>query len=136
APAADTDKNGRISLLEAFTYATTLVKQHYDQSGNMPTENAMFNDTGDGTAQSKAVPGQPVGTVAGLTYLDEIAAPKSSNPEVQQLLSRQQQLTQQVDDLRRRRPSMTPEAYDQEFEKLIVELALVSRDVRRRTGGG
>jgi hypothetical protein len=135
APVADADKNGRISLLEAYTYATILVKQHYEQQGLMATENAVFNDTGDGTPQSKAIPGQATGTVAGLTYLDAVATPKSSNPEVQQLLVRQQQLTQQVDDLRRRRPSMTPEAYDQEFEKLIVELALVSRDVRRRSGG-
>jgi hypothetical protein len=134
-PVADADKNGRISLLEAFTYASTLVKQYYDQKGQLSTENAVFNDTGDGSPQNKAVPGQAAGTVAGLTYLDAVAAPTSSNPEVQQLMIRQQQLTQQVDDLRRRRPAMTPEAFDQEFEKLIVELALVSRDVRRRAGG-
>jgi hypothetical protein len=54
---------------------------------------------------------------------------------VQQLLLRQRALTDQVDDLRRRQPSMTPEQYDQEFEKLIVELSLVSREVRKRTGG-
>jgi hypothetical protein len=135
APVADADKNGRISLLEAFVYASSLVKQYYEQKGLLSTEHAVFNDTGDGTAQDKAVPGAAAGTVLGLTYLDVVAAPKSSDPEVQQLLLRQQALTQQVDDLRRRRPQMTPEAYDQEFEKLIVDLALVSRDVRRRTGG-
>ena len=135
APAADADKNGRISLLEAFLYAQTLVKQHYDQAHYLPTENAVFNDTGDGSAQDKAVPGGAPGTIASLTYLDAVAAPKSSDPAVQELLQRQQALTQQVDDLRKRRPTMAPEQFDQEFEKLIVELALVSRDVRRRTGG-
>jgi hypothetical protein len=135
APAADTDKNGRISLLEAFVYASSLVKQYYEQKFLASTEHAVFNDTGDGAAADKAVPGAAAGTVAGLTYLDVVAAPKSSDPEVQQLLLRQQALTQQVDELRRRRPQMTPEAYDQEFEKLIIDLSLVSRDVRRRTGG-
>jgi hypothetical protein len=133
---ADADKNGRVSLLEAFTHASNLVKQYYEQKFQVSTENAVFNDTGDGTPQNKFVPGAAAGTVAGLTYLDTVATPTSSDPAVQQLLQQQKTLTDQVDDLRRRRPTMTPEAFDQEFEKLIVELALVSRDVRRRTGGG
>jgi len=61
--------------------------------------------------------------------------PKSNDPEVQQLLVRQQTLMQQVDDLRRRRASMPAEEFDREFEKVIIDLALVSRDVRKRTGG-
>ena len=81
-------------------------------------------------------PAAPTGTVAGLTYLDAVAVPTSADPEVQQLLAAPAaRLTEQIDDLRRRRPSMTPEEFDREFEKLIIELALVSRDVRRRTGG-
>ncbi|HUL75270.1 MAG TPA: hypothetical protein VLT86_19305 [Vicinamibacterales bacterium] len=135
APEADQDKNGRISLLEAFTYAAQYTKQTYEQNGLMATEHAVFDDTGQGKAHDSAVAGQEPGTVAGLTYLDAVAAPTSANPEVQELLLRQQALTAQVDDLRRRQPQMTPEQYDQEFEKLITELALVSREVRKRTGG-
>jgi hypothetical protein len=135
ADVADADKNGRISLLEAFAYATRMVAQYYQQRGQISTEHAVFNDTGDGKAHDAAVAGDATGTIAGLTYLDPLVTPKSSNPAVQQLLARQQALTQQVDELRRLRPSMTPEAYDAAFEKLIVDLALVSRDVRRLTGG-
>jgi len=47
---------------------------------------------------------------------------------------RQQSLTEQVDDLRRRKATMSAADFDQEFEKVIVELALVSRDIRRKTG--
>jgi hypothetical protein len=133
APAADQDKNGRISLLEAFVYANRLVKQSYEQRGVMATEHAVFNDTGDGAAHDTPVDGG-VGTVASLTYLDSAAVATSKDPSTQDLLQRQQALTAEVDDLRRRRPSMTPEAYDQEFEKLIIELSLVSRDVRRHGG--
>jgi hypothetical protein len=135
ATAADQDKNGRISLLEAFVYASNLTKQSYEQRGVLPTEHAVFDDTGQGSAHDATGISGAVGTVAGLTYLEAVAAPTSSNPEVQQLLLRQRALTDQVDDLRRRQPSMTPEQYDQEFEKLIVELSLVSREVRKRTGG-
>jgi hypothetical protein len=131
AEAADVDKNARISLLEAFTYASRLVAQHYEQDGRLPTERAMFDDTGDGKGRDAVTEG-PDGTVAGLTYLDLPEAATSADPAVQQLLTRQQQLVAEVDDLRRRRPSMPPAEFDREFEKLIVELSLVSRDIRRK----
>lgn len=133
APDADADKNGRISLLEAFTYASRLVAQHYEQEGHLSTEHAVFDDNGDGKGRDATAAGDD-GAVAGLTFLDVVAAPKSSDPEVQQLLIRQQTLVEQIDDLRRRRASMSADDFDREFEKLIVDLALVSRDVRKRTG--
>ena len=131
---ADLDKNSRISFLEAFTYASRLVSQHYEQTGFMATEQAMLDDNGDAKGRGAAAAG-PDGEVAGLTFLETAAAPTSSDPETQKLIARQGELTQQVDDLRRRRSSMPPVAFDQEFERLIIELALVSRDVRKRTGG-
>lgn len=134
APEADADKNGRISLLEAFNYASRLVALHYEQDGHLSTEHAVFNDTGDGKAHDATSAGGDAGVVAGLTYLDTVAVPKAADPEVQQLLIRQQALVEQVDELRRRRPSMSADDFDREFEKLIVDLALVSRDVRRRAG--
>ncbi|HEX5069545.1 MAG TPA: hypothetical protein VFV78_04950 [Vicinamibacterales bacterium] len=130
---ADADKNGRVSLLEAFTYASRLVAQHYEQVGYLSTETAMIDDNGDGKGRSAAQTGDD-GPVAALTYLDAVAMPTSSDPAIQALLTRQQQLTEQVDDLRRRRAAMTPEEFDRDFEKLIIELATVSRDVRKRTG--
>lgn len=130
---ADADKNGRISLLEAFTYASKLVTLHYEQAGYMSTEIAVFDDTGDGKGRAASVAGDD-GVVAGLTYLELPSVPKSSDPAVQQLLNRQQELSEQIDDLRRRRPSISADEFDREFEKLIIELATVSRDVRRRMG--
>jgi hypothetical protein len=131
ADAADVDKNGRLSLLEVFQYANTLVKQYYERIGQLATEHAMFDDSGDGKATDAAGSGE--GDVAGLTYLDTIAAPTSSDPEIQKLLSRQQALTQQVDELRKRRQSMPAEQFDREFEELMIELSLVSREIRRKS---
>jgi hypothetical protein len=131
APDADADKNGRISLLEAFTYASRQVALYYEQTGHMSTEHAVFDDTGDGKPRDAASAGD-AGVVAGLTYLDAPARASSTDPEVQALLTRQQTLAEQIDDLRRRRPSMAAEDFDREFERLIVDLALVSRDLRQR----
>jgi hypothetical protein len=131
--AADADKDGRISLLEAFTHASRLVELHYEQDKRLATERAVLDDTGDGIGRDAAATG-PDGVIAGLTYLDAVEIPKAADPEVQALLLRRQALTEQVDDLRRRRPGMPAAEFDREFEKVIIELALVSRDVRRRGG--
>jgi hypothetical protein len=128
---ADADKNGRISVMEAFTYASRLVAQHYEQAGTMSTERASIDDTGDGKGRDANTTGED-GNVAAFTYLAPSAIPTVSDPEVQQMLLRQQSLTEQVDDLRRRKATMSTADFDQEFEKLIVDLALVSRDIRRK----
>jgi len=130
---ADADKNGRISVLEAFTYASRLVAQHYEQAGTMSTERASIDDTGDGKGRDANATGED-GNVAAFTYLAVSTVPTVSDPEVQQMLVRQQTLTEQVDDLRRRKATMSAADFDREFEKLIVDLALVSRDIRRKTG--
>jgi hypothetical protein len=132
-PTADTDKNGRISLLEAFTFASRVVKQHYDQNGTMATETAMLDDDGDGKGKLATDSSGADGTVAALTYLDAVAVATSADPEMQRLLVRQQQLTEQVDDLRRRKGQMPNEEFEKQLEQLLTELARVSRDVRAKT---
>jgi hypothetical protein len=133
APEADADKNGRISIFEAFAHASRLVAQHYEQNGTMATERAVIDDTGDGKGREAQTAGAD-GDIAALTYLDVVSVPTVADPEIQQLLVRQQTLTEQVDDLRRRRSSMAEAEFERQFEALIVELSLVSRDVRRRSG--
>jgi hypothetical protein len=130
---ADADKNGRISVMEAFTYASRLVTQHYEQAGTMATERASIDDNGDGKGRDATASGDD-GNVASFTYLALSTIPTVSDPEVQQLLVRQQTLTEQVDELRRRKATMSAADFDREFEKVIIDLALVSRDIRRRTG--
>ena len=47
-PAADLDRNGRVSIWEAFTYASAGVRQWFEQKGQLPTERPLLDDTGDG----------------------------------------------------------------------------------------
>ena len=68
-PAADVDKNGRISLWEAFGYASAGVRQWYEQRGTLPTERPLLDDNGDGIGRESQTPG-PDGTLARVTYLD------------------------------------------------------------------
>ena len=130
---ADLDKDGRISLLEAFTFASRGVKQYYEQKGTMATETAVLDDNGDGAGRDAVATG-PDGAIAALTYFEGVAVPTSTDPAVQRLLARQRELTEQIDDLRRRRPSMPAAEFDKEFERLALELATVSAQVRSQTG--
>jgi hypothetical protein len=131
--AADLDKNARISLWEAFVFASRFVKQHYEQNGTMATETAVLDDSGKGGRDATAKAGE--GSAAELTYLDTAVVATSADPETQRLLVRQRDLTEQIDDLRRRRSTMSAEEYDRAFEKLALELAAVTREIRKRTGG-
>jgi len=130
---ADLDKNGRISLLEAFTFASREVATYYDQRGTMATEHSMIDDNGDGEGRLAADEGED-GDLAGLTYFGGVAVATSDDPELQRLLTRQQVLTEQIDALRRQEASMAADEYAAEFERLVLELAQVSAEVRERRG--
>lgn len=134
APDADQDKNGRISLLEAFLHASRLVKEHYEQKPAMATETPVIDDTGEGKGRL-ATAETPSTSIAALLYLDAPRVATSADPETQKLLTRQQALTDQVDELRRQRASMPAAEFDRQLEALLIELAEVSGEVRRRSGG-
>jgi hypothetical protein len=72
--------------------------------------------------------------VAAVTYFDAQTASTSADPALQQLLNRQQTLTQQIDDLRRRRASMPADQFDRELDRLLTELATVSSEIRQKGG--
>ena len=46
--AADLDKNGRVSIWEAFAAAADGVRRHYQQRGQLATERPLLDDNGDG----------------------------------------------------------------------------------------
>ena len=46
--AADLDKDGRVSVWEAFIAASAGVRRYYEQRGQLATERALLDDNGDG----------------------------------------------------------------------------------------
>jgi hypothetical protein len=132
--ASDLDKNGRISVWEAFAGASSGVKRHYQQRGQLSTERALLDDTGDGAGKDVADQGAD-GSSASRTYLDESlpgAAP--TNEVLLRLFQRRTFLTGEVEDLKIRKEFLAPGDYAREFERLMIELARVSHDIRARTG--
>jgi len=130
--AADIDKNGRVSVWEAFTAASMGVRRYYTQRGQLATERALLDDDGDGVGREAGGDGKD-GSASSRLYFDLEAAGAAPTDEVLLgLLQKRAALQIDADDLKQRRQLMTPDEYAQEFEKLMLELARVSREIRKR----
>ncbi len=130
-PASDIDKNGRVSMWEAFMFVSAKVRQHYEQRGQLSTERPLIDDNGDGVGKEAGAPG-PDGPLASQTYLDAKPAPADADPELVELLQRRAMLEAQVEELKTRKPLLPEAEYAREFETVMIELAKVSRAIRRK----
>lgn len=131
-PAADLDKNGRVSLWEAFAYASAGVRQWFEQHGQLPTERPLLDDNGDGIGRESQNPG-PDGAIAKVTYLESDATASTGNRAVDALLKQQADLERQVEALKARKGEMRPDQYDAELERLLVALARVSLQLKSKS---
>jgi hypothetical protein len=121
-PAADTDRNGRVSMAEAFEYAKSKAVATYTKAGTILTEHATLDDSREGK-------------FAATLYLESEKAQadktaKIANPELRALLEQQQSLQKQIDDLKLKKDVVPAAEYDRQMEKLLTELAVKARAIR------
>ncbi len=119
---ADTDRNGRISLAEAFEYAKSKSAATYTKAGTILTEHATLDDSHEGK-------------FAATLYLESDRAraektAKVANPELRALLESQRVLEDQVTALKLKKDVLPVADYDQQMEKLLTDLALKARAIR------
>jgi hypothetical protein len=130
-PAADTDKNGRLSVLELFNYTSNKIAEYYKQKDLLATEHALLDDNGDGVGHEAGAAGD--GAIAAVTFLDpRPSAQATADPELARLLDQRQSLEEQIGKLKSRKAEMKPEDYDAELERLLVELAKVNQSIKGR----
>ncbi len=113
---ADDDKDGRVSVLEAFRYAQREVAKVYDSSGRMQTEHAQLSDSTRATTLS-----------FGKTLV-------SADPRVAALIAERQALESGVAALRAKKPTMDEAAYEKELERLLVAIAEKTHAIRAAGG--
>jgi hypothetical protein len=131
-PSADIDKNGRISVWEAFAFAASEVRRDYQQRGQLATERPLLDDNGDGIGREPTGDGND-GSLSSRTYFDEPSPDAAPTDEVLlKLLQKRAALEAEVDDLKLKKTFMQASEYEAEFERLMIELAKISRDVRQR----
>ncbi len=114
--AADADKDGRVSVLEAFGYAKREVAKVYETSNRMQTEHAQVSDS---TLAARVAFG---------------GAASSTDPRVATLVAERQALETQVASLRSRKASMAADAYDKELERLLLAIAEKTQAIRAAGG--
>jgi hypothetical protein len=130
--AADIDKNDRISIWEAFIAATGEVRRHYQRRGQLATERALLDDNGDGVGRDAGGTGDD-GSLSSHVYLDEpLPGAQPTDEVLLKLLQKRAALETDLDELKVRRSFLRQGEYQSEFERLMVELARVNKDIRAR----
>ena len=114
---ADNDKNGRLSVWEAFTYASQAVKQDFEQKGTLVTERSVIDDGSNGV-------------LAKTTFLDAPPAATAANAATAALEKRRIELEAEIEQLKTKKGQMPAGQYEEEFERLAVELAKISAQIR------
>jgi hypothetical protein len=132
-PAADADKSGRVSIWEAFTYASAAVRQWFEQKGQLPTERALIDDTGGGIGREAQNPGTD-GALARITYIEPDAPLElPSDSTLAALIKRRSELESAIEALKARKESMPPDQYATDLERILTELARVSVQIRTKS---
>jgi hypothetical protein len=117
--AADINKNGIITAQEAFDYASRSVAESFTKQGTLATEHPQMK--GGGAARF---------TVARLG----VAATAPANPEVAALTTERERLDGQIEALKERREQMPADAYLDQLQNLLVQLAEVQGKIDAAQG--
>jgi hypothetical protein len=127
---ADLDKDGRVSIWEAFAYASAKVKLYYRQRGQLSVERPVLDDTGDGIGKDATELG-PDGAVASRTFLDAGNDPAAdANPALSELINRRNNLETDFDELKRRREFMPTGDYEKQRDQILIDIARISHQIR------
>jgi hypothetical protein len=120
--AADRDRNGRISVAEAYEYAKAQVAGAYQKAGTLQTEHATLDDGSEGKLAATLF----------LSAGGRVSANLDMNdPQVRELVKERDALEQQVAALKLRKASMDAAEYDQQLEKLLLALAQKTQALQR-----
>ena len=139
---ADADKDGRVSVLEAYDYARREVVRAYEQENHLLTEHAQLDDNGDKKGTAAPDPKSGDGGLARRVFLGRtagsvsaVAARVSSNdPRVASLEREKDAIEARLDSLRRRKTTMDSTAYEKALEDLLVQLAEKNKAIRDAAG--
>lgn len=115
---ADANKDGSISVLEAFTYATREVRRVYEEGQRMLTEHATLSDS----------------VLAARVAFGGAASAGSDDPRVAALLAERRALEDELARLRERKEAMPAAEYERELERLLVAIAEKSQAIRAAGG--
>ena len=129
---ADADKDGRVSMLEAFQYATRETERLYADDSRMQTEHAQLDDDGDKQGTGAPTGRSGDGLLARRFFLDAgtSAAVAGNDPRLAALYAQRFALTDSVEALKLQKPKLAASAYETELERLLIALARKAHEIR------
>jgi len=132
---ADSDKNKRVSVLEAFQFAKGEVAKAYEREGLLATEHALLDDNGDKDGSQDPTATGKDGRVANIVSLGTVGGDNlPADPKIRALYLERRDLERRVESLRLLKESMEPGRYSSELEKLVTAIALKTREIRTAEG--
>ncbi len=135
---ADFNKDKRVSMREAFTFARTEQDKWFEEERRIRAEHPLLDDNGDGKGSQKLDESED-GEWASRVYLDPVS------PELQNtlrslqsgtqtprdsLLVKKITLQQKIEDLKTQKSQMSMEEYSKQLESLLIELARTNRKLK------
>ena len=128
-PAADEDKDQKVSVWEAFKYAVAATERFYKEEGRLATEHPQLSDNG---AEKIGATVKDVPLLARSTSFQVDRPIVSSDPKLQALLNQKKELEQKIDQLRINKESVPDTEYEKQMEGLLVDLALKNQEIRQQ----
>jgi hypothetical protein len=142
---ADLDKDGQVSLLEAFLMASSQVNEYYRNHSQLATEHALLDDNGDGLgtpaewfrgtrATRRAKDGASLdGRRAHQIHLKKSDRERQMPPALRR---RRDQIELSIAALRDQKDKLSEDVYYRRLEDLMVELARLYRDAAAKAPSG
>jgi hypothetical protein len=129
--AADEDKDKKVSIWEAFKYATAGVERFFKEQTRIQTEHAGVSANGDKQVAAN-VADQEAPVLARVTALNADRAITVADPKLQALLNEKKAIDQKIENLRLQK-TLVPEAeYDKRLEELILELTRKNQQIQEQ----
>jgi hypothetical protein len=135
---ADLDKDGAVSVLEAFLIASRRVGEFYRENDRLVTENALLDDNGDGM-------GTPADWFRGVRTQKKAKGKSSADGKLSRLvfpvippaekdipppLRKKRLATEaEIETLRSLKKTVETETYYRDLEKLFLELAALNNEI-------
>jgi hypothetical protein len=138
-PTADLDKDGQVSVLEAFLMASRRVEDFYTSEKRLATEHALIDDNGDGKGTPAtfyngvrpAKKPQEAANVDGFRAHQLHFLPNEEEAKLSPAIrKRRNELELELERARTRKQQLTEDEYLNLIEPILTELSRLYRDAR------
>jgi hypothetical protein len=131
-PDADLDKDGQVSLLEAFIIASRRTTEFYKIEGRIATEHALIDDNGDGLGtqadwfrglRAVKAPKDKAAVDGALARQFHLLRSEAENKLTEEQRRKRDEIEHAVLKHREKKGKISDDAYYRDLEKMLLELA-------------